>query len=81
MMINGRSLGQHINYRLVLTICYTHLIYKEGKIRFLLLCIKYRACNSMTLKDKYLLSYLDNLLHRIHGHKHFKTLDLKVAYY
>lgn len=51
---------------------------KNGEKR---LCIDYRALNKITIKDKYPMPRIEDLIDRLHGCKYFTSLDLKSGYY
>lgn len=51
---------------------------KNGELR---LCVDYRALNSKTVKDKYLLPLIDDQLSNLSGNTYFITLDLASGYY
>lgn len=51
---------------------------KEGEKR---LCIDYRSLNKITIKDKYPLPRIEDLIDRLKGCKYFTSLDLKSGYY
>lgn len=50
----------------------------NGKIRF---CIDFRKLNMVTVKDKYLLPGITELLETLQGSKFFSTIDLKAGYW
>lgn len=51
---------------------------KNGEKR---LCIDYRALNKITIKDKYPMPRIEDLIDRLQGCKFFTSLDLKSGYY
>ena len=51
---------------------------KDGKLR---MYIDYRALNSQTIQNRYVLPWIDELFDRLHGAKVFSKLDLTSGYY
>jgi len=50
---------------------------KDGSSR---LCVDYRQLNKMTIKNKYLLPRIDDLMDQLHGSAVFSKIDMRSGY-
>lgn len=50
----------------------------DGTFRF---CIDYRKLNQITIKDKYPIPRIDDVIDRLQGSRFFSTIDLKSGYW
>jgi hypothetical protein len=51
---------------------------KDGSFR---LCIDYRGINKITIKNKFSISFIDEMLDEIQRARYFSKLDLRFGYY
>ena len=51
---------------------------RDGSLR---LCVDYRGLNKVTIKNRYALPLISEILDRVAGAKYFSKIDVKDAYY
>ena len=59
----------------------TLILFVRKKNDFFRLCVNYRDLNDLTIKNRYLLSFIDESLNRLSDVKRFISLNFTVAYY
>ena len=59
----------------------SNIVFAREKGGSLGLCTKYKPVNDQTVKDKYPLPRIDDVLDRLHGAKVFSSLHLRSGYH
>lgn len=57
------------------------ILWEKKKDGFLKLCIGYRQLNKITIKNKYMLSQIDDLFDQLQGAQYFSKIDLQSGYH
>jgi hypothetical protein len=57
------------------------VLFQKKKDRTLRLCIDYMGLNQCTIKNKYPIPRIDELIDRLHASKVFSKIDLKSGYH
>ena len=57
------------------------MLFVKQKDETLILCINYRELNKVTIKNKYLLPRINNMIDQLHGASIFSKVDLQYDYH
>ena len=57
------------------------VLFAKKKDKTLLLCIDYQRLNGVTIKNRYLLSRIDNLFDQLRGARVYSKIDLRTGYH
>ena len=57
------------------------MLFQKKKDRSLWMCINYRALNKITIKNKYLIPLITDLVNQLDKARYFTKLDLRSRYY
>ena len=57
------------------------VLFAKKKDRTLRLCINYRQLNRVTIKNRYILSRIDDLFDQLKGARVYSKIDLHTAYH